>query len=311
MEVLGNLGPDKAEELVRAGQITDFYVFAGPGPAAEWNEQAWPEFARRVEAAGGRCWLWWVDRGDQLVDLAAVKKVLAEWKPTPFGSVLNIEAESKGKDLDVLCAGMVKIGKPWLASLAGFEPDHNLFDHRQLARAEAQQEWQAYFDSGEGSTPAACVSQLHRCREIEEGKEYRARVGKGYGFGRFARVDGQPMFLYYPTGRWLLGPKGRLGDPNVHWPPFVVTDPTLRDTRGNEVGELMGLAPYKKIRATLDVTRGAVDKHTPAEWTAIAASARAPGYEKRGVSIYLLEVIAHTHPEVVEAIARGGGRNVL
>ena len=64
-----------------------------------------------------------------------------------------------------------------------------------------------------------------------------------------------------------------------------------------------GVIRVGKTRVTLDVTRGANDKHTPAEWTAIAASARMPGLARRPVSVYLAEVASD---EMLRAVAAPG-----
>jgi hypothetical protein len=71
---------------------------------------------------------------------------------------------------------------------------------------------------------------------------------------------------------------------------------------GVEVGQLLGRARYRCIGVTLDTTRGANDKHLPAEWTAIAASARAPGMARRPISVYMAE---NSTDEVLRAIAAG------
>src|SRR3970282_1073291 len=55
-------------------------------------------------------------------------------------------------------------------------------------------------------------------------------------------------------------------------------------------GQLLGRAPYSQIAVTLDLTRGAQEAHSLAEWEAIAASARVAGARKRPVSAYLGEI---------------------
>jgi hypothetical protein len=68
------------------------------------------------------------------------------------------------------------------------------------------------------------------------------------------------------------------------------------------IGALMGRAKYANIRVALDVTRGAAAKHTLAEWTVIAGSARSPKSARRPVSVYLAEVCPD---DVLAAIGAG------
>jgi hypothetical protein len=76
---------------------------------------------------------------------------------------------------------------------------------------------------------------------------------------------------------------------------------TARKFLGSD-GVLLGRAQYSKIAVTLDVSRGAQEVHSLAEWEAIAASARVAGARKRPVSCYLGEIASD---DVLRAIARG------
>jgi len=220
------------------------------------------------------------------------------------GVLLNIEGEwTKTAKLTTLAQTAKATELPIVASLAGFSPSGTSYDYRSLDLAGAAIDWQAYFDSGEGPTPALAVRELYRASWVVSGWEYRHRLGSVYGWGKIAdTAAGQiARFDSYkrpgaPDAELVVSPRVVNGSAFG----YDVIDGKLRRS-GIEVGLLMGRAAYAQIRVTLDVTRSAQGR-PPHEWEAIAASARAQGSRKRPISVYLAE---NATDDVLLAIARG------
>jgi hypothetical protein len=135
---------------------------------------------------------------------------------------------------------------------------------------------------------------------VIDGWEYRALWGTSYTWGKVERFENaQAIWNSYKR----VGSKDGVfaTKPRV-WGREVGDDRNIY-RNAVKVGTLMGRVQYKNIEVTLDVTRGANDKHTIPEWEAIAASARVPGARKRPVRVYLAE---NGTDDVICAIARGG-----
>jgi len=242
-------------------------------------------------------WAWFNCNEDQAAD----GWVLIEQDDdlSPDGWLLDIEGSwTKGAKLGTICEAASLTSKPVRASLAAMTASHVDYDYRTLDRLGIAVDWQAYFDSGEGTTPAIAVSELHRSSFVIASWEYRHRLGSVYGWGKVTRIEQNQLAVFdsfkrpgFSDGNFTVGPR--------EWGNTVV-DGTLR--RGTEtVGLVMGRAAYSNVRVTLDVTRTAQSRH-PSEWVAIAASARAPGARKRPISVYLADVAAD---DVLMAIAQG------
>ena len=303
VEWLDNIGPDRMAELSAEGTVSDWYVLLGPvldnegqpRPAVPANHAAWDYTARKVAAAGGNLWGWYVCTPNQAVDVSRIGALDARFGPA--GWLLNIEKLLERVALSVLSSGVKALGKPIVASLAGANPNHNLYDHRTLDRAGVVCEWQAYLDSGEGPPPDVAVRELWQPTTVHVGMEYRSRIGMTYGWGRITRAG---LSLGFYDAYKLRGPSEyefEIAPKEWGW--------TVQDRNFAFVnGRLLGLAAYSKIRVALDVTRGALEKRDLAGWEALAARARPPGLAKPGVSVYLGEVCPD---DVLRAIAKGAG----
>lgn len=280
-------------EAVYALAWPDYQPPASPVPQA--NRAAWAAWRRD---AGVPLWAWLNAQPDQAADAAAIRALHAELAPS--GWKLDIEGEwtKEGADLSTLARAAVRTRVPVSASLAGETPSHVEYDYRTLDRHGISVDWQCYFDSGEGPTPAAAVAELYRASFVISGWEYRHRLDATYGWGKVGSTVGSlaKFDSYLRPGpencEFLWSPRA--------WGLTVEGGELFKD--GEQVGLLMGRARYPNIRVTLDVTRGAAEKHTLAEWTAIAASARAAGAARRPVSVYLAE---RASDDVLVAIAKG------
>ena len=293
-EWLGNWGPHRARDLYNEGTIDAVYAKVWPlDDAANANIAARKDW-RAIYP--GPLWAWMVCSEDQVEDAANLAQ-LDVWV-APDGWVLNIEKSLEGADLRTIIKAAQATGKPVRASLAGIDASHIEYDYRALDRAGVEVDWQAYMHSGEGPAPYVAVRELYLSSFVIPGWQYRSRIGTTYGWGKVTKA-------YFSSGFYdaykFPGPSEyEFGVSPREW-GWTVVD---RKFRGVWNGRLLGRARYSKIRITLDVTRGAGEKHTPAEWTAIAASARVPGRARRPVSVYLAEVASD---EVLRAIAAGAG----
>lgn len=305
VEQLGSVGPDRMLRLVNERTVSSFYVLVGPDegrPAASANRVAWFDVDEISPAFVPRG-AWWICTSDQAADVARITELDAKLNPTAW--ILDIEKSLEGAKLDVLIGGVAALGKPIVASLGGaYSPSHMEFDYRTLDLYRVVCDWQAYFDSGEGCTPAQAVQELYSSTFVLPGWEYRHRLGAQYGWGRVNRVEGAQRALYDSYRRpgtvdGYFSVSQRIAEDGKAWGYNVISRTLHRD--GKDVGLLMGRAAYPKIAVTLDVTRTA-QARAPQEWTPIAASARVNGAARRPVSIYLLD---NASDEVVRAIAAG------
>jgi hypothetical protein len=295
VEQLGSVGPHRMANLVAEGLVSTYYVLVGPEqgrPAATANQAAWG--AADVPQYG-----WWVATADQAADAMEIAELDA--KLNPAGWLLNVEKALEGADLTTLVAGVAALGKPIVASLGGFQTaSHANLDWRTLDRYQVVCDYQAYFDSGEGPTPAVAVQELYQSTFVVPGWTYRHRLGSQYGWGKVTRVEAAQKATYDSYKRPGLE-DGWFSVAPREWGYSVLSRSLFRN--GKDVGMLMGRAPYAKIAVTLDVTRTA-QARAPQEWTPIAASARVPGAARRPISVYLLE---NATDEVVRAIVAGAG----
>jgi len=301
VEVLGNIGPNRMISLVNEGTVGAFYVLVGPDegrPAAPANRIAWfdtDELSAQFVPRYG----WWVATADQESDVREIQRIDASLNPA--GWVLNIEKVLQSAPLEVLLSGVKALGKPMVASLAGTSASHTQYDFRVLDKHGVTCDWQAYFDSGEGQSPAYSVAELYQSSFVISGWEYRHRLGSSYGWGKVREVQNEWKAWYDSYKRPPIKDGWFYVDPR-EWGYTVESRTLYRDSKS--VGLLMGRAAYSRIAVTLDVTRGAQDKHSLTEWEAIAASARVPGAKKRPVSVYLCEI---ARDDVLRAIAAGAG----
>lgn len=304
---LGAFPPDRARALnsrllLETGRKLDaVYALVWPdypptaSPVPQTNRQVWDAWRA---AARVPLWAWLNSTADQAADAAAIRDLNPKLRPA--GWTLDIEGEwTKDRaPLGTLAAAATRTGRPVRASLAGLTPSHVEYDYRTLDRHGIQVDWQCYFDSGEGPTPAVAVGELYRASFVIQGWEYRHHLDGVYGWGKVGRTVGSlakfDSYLHPDTENceFLWTP--------AEWGMRPASGELLR--LGKPVGLLMGRAAYPNTRVTLDVTRGADVKHTLPEWTAIAASARAPGAAKRPVSVYLAE---RASDDVLVAIAKG------
>jgi hypothetical protein len=298
IEQLGSIGPDRMRRLVAEGTVSDWFVYVGPENAAGFaNRDVWNDYA-----GVGNLWAWYVCGPDQARDVAWITAL--DDLLMPAGWVLDIEKPLEGVPLTTLISGVKKLGQPIIASLAGASASHTPYDYRTLDKAGVQVDWQAYFDSGEGPTPAVAVEELYRSSFVLLGWEYRSRIGKTYGWGKvtkcsavFVSSNAIDDFGYYDSYKLRSERSFRVQPRKWGW---TVTN---RNFEGGS-GVLLGRAQYSLIAVTLDLTRGAQEAHSLAEWEAIAASARIAGARKRPVSCYLGEIASDG---VLRAIAKGAG----
>lgn len=292
-EWLSSFGADRAKMLYAEETIDGIYALLHPTqPASVSNHLEWWKFGDVP------LWAWINCSADQASDALAIGTI--EAAVDPFGYLLDIEGAwtKNGTNLGVVVGAAVGTGKPVIASLAAITSSHVEYDYRTLDMADVSIDWQCYFDSGEGSTPAIAVRELYRPSFVIAGWQYRNRLGKTYGWGRVERVEhSQGIYNAYKRpglvdATFAIGPR--------EWGHTVIDGKLWRD--GVHVGELMGRARYSKIRATLDTTRGANDKHDLFAWEVIAASARVPGASRRPISVYMAE---SSSDDVLRAIAKG------
>jgi len=285
----------RARQHYLEGNVRRIFAYVGPDNTAARNNLRELEAFRRVYP--GRIYGWWVNRPDQSKDVDEISDLDDHHELD--GWVLNLEAPMQHKPLENVVAGVTALGRPTIASLAGVSPSHTNYDYRTLDRHGVAVDWQAYLDSGEGPDPATAVTELVRSSFTIGGWEYRCRWGKRYGWGRALdqSVPTSPFDAYTvprsPNATYKTGPR----EWGVH-----VLDRRLRRPNGDVAGVLLGRAAYPRVRVTLDVTRGADASRTPAQWKALAASARLPNARKRPVSVYLAE---HASDSTIAAIADG------
>lgn len=267
-------------------------------PIPQLNRAA---FATWRQQADIPLWGWFNARSNQEQDAADLMRLQNELHAD--GWILDIEgAWTKGAKLTVLLGAAKMLGVPVYCSLAATTPSHVEYDFRTMDQHGFPIDWQCYFDSGEGQPPDVCVQEAYQSSFVIPGWEYRSRWGSNYSWGKVGAVAGDPParaeYNAYrrvgnPDGTFKVGPRA--------WGAEVNPDRSITRA-GVKVGTLMGRAAYSRIRVTLDVTRGADQKHTPAEWAKIAASARAPGLARRPVSVYLAE---NASDETLAGIAAG------
>lgn len=292
VEIINNCGPDRMERLWREGVVSSYYVLVGPdresgrSNIADWRYAKCPK------------WAWYVCTADQEADVEEITRLDAELDPS--GWCLNIEKVLEDTKLETLLAGVSALGRPVVASLAAITSSHVEFDYRCLDRHAVVIDWQAYFDSAEGTTPKIATGELFQSSFIIPGREYRHLLSGKYGWGRITRVE-ENQRAVFDSYRRTGGYDGYVAVTPREWGFTVVARTIWRDEKS--VGVLMGKAAYPNIRMTLDVTRTAQSRPA-AEWTPIAASARAPGATRRPISVYLVE---QTSDEVLQAIAAGAG----
>jgi len=288
---LSAFGADRAAALYAEGTISHVRCPLWPlEPAAIANRAEWSAFVSR----GVPMWGWLNCSADQFGDVIAMSSL--DVSLDPAGWVLDIEGEwTKGAKLDTLVAGAKALGKPVIASLAGYSASHVEYDYRALDRAGIPVEWQAYADSGEGPTPAEAVRELYESSFVIPGWEYRSRIGATYGWGQ---VTGAVFSTgYYDTYKFPRWSDREFGVAPRDW-GWTVTD---REFAG-VTGRLLGRARYSLIRVALIVSREIEQRRTLAEWTAYAASARIPGASRRGVAVFPVE---NCSDELLRAIAAG------
>lgn len=264
------------------------------GPIPQQNRSRWR--AWRAES-GVELWGWFNASADQHADAAKLIALTAELAPS--GWLVDIEGEwMKDAKLTTLTAGVRKTGLPAIASLAGVSAAHTPYDFRALDLANMDVDWQAYFDSGEGPAPADAVRELYASSFVIPGWEYRHRIHTVYGWGKVTDASGSlagfDSYKLPGDERCTFRTRPR------EWGSWV--DKRTLMKAGKPIGELMGRARYAKIRVTLDVTRGANDKHSPAAWELIAGTAKYPGASRRPISVYMAE---NASDEVLAAIAAG------
>jgi len=296
---LSAFGADRAKMLYDEGTISHVRCPLWPlEPAAVANFAEWPAFV----AKGVPMWGWLNCSNYQDDDLIAMRRldsVLA-----PAGWVLDIEGKwVEGAKLDTLIKGAKSLGKPLVASLAGYSASHVEYDYRRLDAAGISVEWQAYEDSGEGPDPATAVRELYESSFVIPGWEYRAKVGTRYGWGKFTEVRdvtwGILDFYRDPgTANYAFRVAER------EWGYRLVDRELLKlgGTASDVVGRLLGRARYSKIRVALIVTEEIAGKRIPDEWTSYAASARMPGMARRPVAVYPVE---RCPDDVLRAIVGG------
>ena len=289
---LSAFGADRAKMLYDEGTISHVRAPLWPlEPAAVANRAEWPAFV----AKGVPMWGWLNCSADQFGDVIAMSSL--DVSLDPAGWVLDIEGEwTKGAKLDTLVKGARSLGKPLVASLAGYSASHVEYDYRRLDGAGIPVEWQAYADSGEGPDPETAVRELFESSFVLVGWEYRSRIGTTYSWGRMTKAA--RGIGYYDSYKLPAG-----------WGEyeFVVAsrewgwDVLARNFYAGR-GHLLGRARYSKIRVALIVSREIEQRRTLAEWTAYAASARMPGKTRRGVAVYPVE---NCSDELLRAIAKG------
>ena len=311
-EHLGNWGPHRARDLYNEGTINAVYAKVWPlDAAARANALAWDKW--RV-IYPGPLWAWMVCSADQPEDVFQLEAL--EPALQPDGWVLNIEKALEGVSLSTIIKGAKATGKPVRASLAGIDASHVEYDYRALDKADVEVDWQAYFDSGEGPTPAEAVRELYESSFVIPGWEYRARVGARYGWGKATEIRSGSLdrsdwdWAIYDSYRDPgTANYGFRVDHSRSW-GYTLVDRRLAKLGGSadDAGRLLGRARYSMIRVTIVSDEIALDKtgttRTPAAWTAFAASARMPGLRRRPVDVYLAE---RASDEVLRAIAAGTG----
>lgn len=267
-------------------------------PVPQNNRGFWQEWRTRTNFQIP-LWGWMNATPDQADDSANLIRLTNDLSPA--GWLLDIEGEwTKGAKLGTLVAGAKATNVPIRASLAALTASHAEYDYRTLDAANIPVDWQAYFDSGEGTWPGTAVAELFQSSFTIGGWEYRHHwkpSGK-YGWGKAGNVTaGHQNYDAYPVPG---NPNCRYQVTQASWGWRPTTRQLLQSTR--HVGDLFGRARYANIRVTLDVTRGHDMAHTLDEWTLIAGSARVQGSAKRPISVYTAEA---TSDDVLVAIAKG------
>lgn len=308
-EILANFPASRARKLDSSlaewGGIEAVYALVWPDyelPTENHPKANREAFKTWRQEAVVPVWGWINCKADQAADAATI--ALLDGDLDPDGWLLDIEGEwVKDANLEVLCNAAVAAGVPVRASLAGSSASHVNYDFRTFDRLGITVDWQTYFDSGEGPYPSVGVAELYQSSFVIPGWTYRHRLGTKYGWGKVTRTEAGELgvfnsylkpgaddayFQVLPRDEW-----GWYVDDRILWPADPDKPPS---------GVLMGRAAYPRIRVTLDCTRGANDKHPLHVWTAIAASARVAGAKKRGVSVYLGEIVSD---QVLAAIAAG------
>lgn len=296
-EWLGNFGPDRTRALRAEGIVDAIYAYLAPdNAAAQANRRVWNDY--------GPLWAWIVCSADQEADAQTIADLDARYPIV--GWLLNIEKALEGAKLTTLLDAVKATRKPVRASLGGVQTaSRGEFDYRALDLADVQVDWQCYFDSGEGPTPAVAVAELWQSSFVVPGWEYRHSWQKidetypRYGWGKVVGVDAFEQEGLFDSYRLPRVVNASFDIVAREW-GYTVNRRALWDSEGETRGKLMGRARYTQTRVTLDVTRGANDKHSLIEWTAIAASARVKGQGKRPISIYLAE---HASDDVLRAIS--------
>lgn len=296
---LSAFGADRAKMLLDEGTLSVVRCPLWPedDPAHLANQAEWWVFARKALPM----WAWINCSADQAADVAALQALDAEFRPS--GWILDIEKALEHADLSVLCAGAKALGCPVIASLGGFaNPNHNVFDHRSLDRAGFAQEWQAYPESDEGPPPDVAVRELWQPSLVFVNGLYRSRIGTTYGWGRVTKCNGMTGIGYYDAYKFP-GPREYEFDVRAEEWGWTVTECKFWSTGG----QLLGLAKYRDIRVCI-LSDGLAADHgitrTLPEWTAYAASARAPGLARRPVAVFNGE---RASDEMLRAVAKGSG----
>lgn len=299
---LSAFSPDRARTLNGRFGIDKVFALVWPNydppiaPIPQSNRRDFDEWRRR---SGVKLWGWLNAKADQAADAAKLIELTTLLKPD--GWLLDIEGEwTKSAKLTQLIAGAKQTGVPVIASLAGTTPAHVDLDFRGLDTAGIAVDWQCYFDSGEGQAPSTVVREAYESSFAVPGWEYRSRWGTTYGWGK----AGAPLSgdrLEYNSYKRVGAVDGVVKTHPRVWGVEIDADRSIRRA-SVVVGRLLGKIAYSRIRCTLDVTRGADGKHSPAEWTAIAASARMPGLARRPISVYLAE---NASDETLQGIAAG------
>lgn len=291
---LSSFGAHRCDLLHRAGVINRVFVYLGPQNAsAVANKAEWAQF-RAVTACP--LWCWWVCSPDLTIDAAQIIDTCNRLRCD--GILLNIEKPLEGVPLGPLLTPLEALGLPMIASLAGTSPAHTPYDYRALDRHKIPIDWQCYLDSGEGPAPDVAVKEAFTPSFVCDQHEYRHRNGARYAWGR-AWPDNLGNIIYdaYPqpgSANYTIDTPGLGGT-------HLLRSRTLQPTRsGANPATLYGRAPYAQIRVTLDTTRGADTTRTPAEWAALANTARIPGAARRPTSVYLAET---TRSETLVALA--------
>lgn len=305
------LPADRAQRLdqrlrAEVGVGLEVYALVYPDyqpPIAPLPQQNRQIFKIWQDAAKVPLWAWANATPEQGKDANAIRSMDITIKP--HGWMLDIEGHwmHNGVSLATLLNGVATTSKPVRVSLAAISASHLETDYRTMDALNMPIDWQSYFDTGEGPRPVDAVRELYRSTFVIGGWQYRFQFNGKYGWGRVTDVrvvSGQTrayVDLYRVpriNNAYLIVTKREWGWSVAHGGAIF--------QQGVRKGLLMGRCRYPLIRVTLDVTRGAAESRSLAEWTAIAGSARYPGSAKRPVSVYMAE---DASDDVLVAIAKG------